>query len=85
MKYRMLSCIYTQRTTRQAPRQAINFSGLLDDFAEFDTVVIVVSRDDCVSHGAFRDKLGLSVCLLADTDAEACKAYGTLLDREVEG
>ena len=40
--------------------------------------MIGASRDDCFSHGAFRDKHGLSVCLLADTDAEARESYGVL-------
>lgn len=74
----MSSCIFIQRTIRQVPGQAIDFSELLDDFAELDTVVIVASTDECFSHRAFRDKHGLSLCMLADTDAEACESYGVL-------
>jgi peroxiredoxin len=41
--------------------------------------------DDCMSHGSFRDKHGLSVQLLADADGEVCRRYGVLQEREVEG
>ena len=76
---------YPKDDTPGCTMEAIDFSELQDEFTGLDTVVIGVSRDDCFSHGAFRDKHGLSVCLIADTDAEACEPYGVMLDREVEG
>jgi peroxiredoxin Q/BCP len=48
-------------------------------------VVLGVSMDDCLSHGAFRDKHGLAVQLLADAEGEVCRRYGVLHDKEVEG
>lgn len=66
-------------------REAIDFSDLESELAEFHTVVLGVSRDDCISHGNFRDKHGLSVRLLSDPDAEACEKYGVLQEKEVEG
>ena len=44
-----------------------------------------VSRDDCLSHGAFRDKHGLAVRLLSDADSDVCEKYGVLQEKEVEG
>ena len=44
-----------------------------------------VSRDDCLSRGSFRDKHGLSVRLLADTEGDVCNLYGVLVERESEG
>ena len=41
--------------------------------------------DDCLSHGAFRDKHGVSVQLLADPDGEVCQRYGVLQEKEMEG
>jgi peroxiredoxin Q/BCP len=41
--------------------------------------------DDCMSHGSFRDKHGLAVQLLADTEGEVCGRYGVLQEREMEG
>jgi peroxiredoxin Q/BCP len=44
-----------------------------------------VSRDDCLSHAEFRDKHGLSVLLLSDSDALVCEKYGVLYEKEVDG
>jgi peroxiredoxin len=63
----------------------LEFTGLEDEFASQDAVVLGVSRDTCVSHGAFRDKHGISVRLLADIEGEACDAYGVWQAREVHG
>jgi peroxiredoxin Q/BCP len=41
--------------------------------------------DDCMSHGAFRDKHGVCVQLLADPDGEVCQRYGVLQEREMDG
>ncbi len=65
--------------------EANEFSELEDDFAKFDTVVIGISRDDCLSHASFRDKYGLSVLLLSDHDARVCKRYGVMCEKEVDG
>jgi peroxiredoxin Q/BCP len=76
---------YPKDDTPGCTREAIDFSDLENDFAELKTVVLGVSRDDCLSHGAFRDKHGLSVRLLSDADAEVCQQYGVMQEKEVEG
>ncbi|MCC6532683.1 MAG: peroxiredoxin [Burkholderiales bacterium] len=76
---------YAKDDTPGCTREAIDFSDLEDEFAELRTVVLGVSRDDCLSHGAFRDKHGLSVRLLSDADAEVCAQYGVLQEKEIEG
>ena len=55
---------YPKDDTPGCTREAIDFSDRENDFAELKTTVLGVSRDDCLSHGAFRDKHGLSVRLL---------------------
>lgn len=65
--------------------EAIEFSEREDGFGAAKTVVLGVSMDDCLSHGAFRDKNGLSVQLLADAEGEVCRRYGVLHDKEVDG
>ena len=76
---------YPKDDTPGCTREAIDFSDLDKEFTEAGTVVLGVSRDDCLSHGAFRDKHGLSVRLLSDADSEVCQQYGVLQDKEVEG
>ena len=76
---------YPKDDTPGCTIEAIDFSEMEDDFDALKTVVLGVSMDDCVSHGAFRYKHGLSVQLLADVDGEVCRLYGVLHDKEIEG
>jgi peroxiredoxin Q/BCP len=66
-------------------REAIDFSDLETAFADCGAAVLGVSRDDCISHGNFRDKNGLSVRLLSDEDAEVCQRYGVIQEKEIDG
>ena len=76
---------YPKDDTPGCTIEANEFTELADDFDKLDTLLVGVSRDDCLSHAAFRDKYGLSVTLLADTEARVCKKYGVLYEKEVEG
>lgn len=76
---------YPKDDTPGCTLEAIDFSDLQDQFLALDTVVLGVSMDDCMSHGAFRDKHGLAVQLLADAEGEVCEQYGVLQNKEVDG
>ena len=65
--------------------QAIGFSDREHEFKKLDTVVFGVSRDDVLSHQAFRDEHGLTVQLLADTEEEVCRLYEVIQDKIVDG
>src|SRR3970040_1966084 len=56
---------YPKDDTPGCTREAIEFSERDDDFGALKAVVVGVSMDDCLSHGAFRDKHGLSVHIIA--------------------
>ena len=76
---------YPKDGTPGCTLEANEFTELDDDFAKLDTVVIGISRDDCLSHASFRDKHGLSVLLLSDPEARVCKRYGVMIEKEVDG
>ncbi|MDP2707393.1 MAG: peroxiredoxin [Burkholderiales bacterium] len=76
---------YPKDDTPSCTMQAIEFSDRLDEFTAFDTVVLGISMDDCLSHGTFRDKHGLAMQLLADVDGEVCRNYGVLHEKEHDG
>ena len=76
---------YRRDDTPGCTIEAIDFSELEDRFAQLETVVLGVSMDDCMSHGEFRDKHGLSVQLLSDQDGDVCQRYGVLQEKEHEG
>lgn len=73
---------YPKDDTPGCTMEANEFSDLEEEFAKFDTIVIGISRDDCLSHASFRDKYGLSVLLLSDPDARVCKRYGVMYEKE---
>jgi peroxiredoxin Q/BCP len=76
---------YVRDDTPGCTTEAIEFSDLENDFTRLNCAVVGVSRDDCIRHGAFRDKHGITVRLLADKDGIACQSYGVLVNREVDG
>jgi peroxiredoxin Q/BCP len=84
-KQNVVLYFYVRDDTPGCTAEAIEFSDLEADFAKLDCVVLGVSRDDCISHGVFRDKHGIAVRLLADKDSFACRAYGVLVNKEVDG
>lgn len=76
---------YPKDDTPGCTIEAIDFSDHEDEFARMDTVVLGISRDDCISHAAFRDKHGLAVRLLSDTEGVACAKYGVWQEKEKDG
>lgn len=75
---------YPKDDTPGCTIEAIDFSDLDDEFRNRNTVVLGISMDDCLSHGSFRDKHGLAVQLLADTEGEVCEKYGVIQIKENE-
>ena len=76
---------YPKDGTPGCTLQAIGFSDREGEFQRLDTVVFGVSRDDVLSHQAFRDEHGLTVELLADTEAEVCRLYEVIQEKIVDG
>ena len=76
---------YPKDGTPACTIQAIGFSDREEEFKRLDTVVFGVSRDDVLSHQAFRDEHGLTVNLLADTEQEVCRLYDVIQEKIVDG
>ncbi|MDH3221533.1 MAG: thioredoxin-dependent thiol peroxidase [Gammaproteobacteria bacterium] len=76
---------YPKDDTPGCTTEANEFTGLIDEFAAADTVVLGVSKDSCAKHQKFIDKYGLRVELLADTGGELCELYGTWGPRKFMG
>lgn len=82
---KVLLYFYPKDDTPGCTVQATDFTDRIEEFNELDVVILGVSRDDCISHQAFRDKYGLQVRLLSDVDSELCEAYGVLQLHEETG
>ncbi len=65
--------------------EAKDFSDHEEEFAAHETIVLGVSRDDCLKHAEFCDKHGISVRLLSDADGQVCRQYGVWQAKEVDG
>lgn len=76
---------YPKDDTPGCTIEAIEFSDHEDEFERCGCVILGVSRDDCISHAEFRDKHGVSVRLLADTEGDVCKRYGVWQVKEKDG
>jgi len=83
-KRHVILYFYPKDDTPGCTLEAIDFSELDDEFRRRGAVVIGISMDDCLSHAAFRDKHGLAVQLLADTEAEVCELYGVLYEKQLD-
>lgn len=84
-KHNVVLYFYPRDDTPGCTMEANEFTDLEESFAKLDTIVVGISRDDCISHACFRDKYGLSVLLLSDPDARVCKKYGVMYEKEVDG
>src|SRR6476646_12083695 len=61
-----------------------DFSDHEEQFVKHDCVVLGVSRDDCLPHADFRDRNGVTIGLLSDTEGEVCRKYGVIQDKKTE-
>jgi peroxiredoxin Q/BCP len=69
--------------TSACTREAIEFNGLLDQFATLDIAVIGVGSDTREDSQAFARQHGLRMTLVCDTDRRLSEAFG--VDEEPEG
>lgn len=76
---------YPRDNTPGCTLEAAEFSDHEHDFVRHNCVILGVSRDDCLTHAAFRDRHGLSIGLLSDTEGEVCRQYGVLQEKEANG
>ena len=68
---------YPKDMTPGCTTEAIDFSGLLDDFKAAGAQVIGVSRDSDKRHEKFIEKHCLSTPLVSDEDGKVSDAFGT--------
>lgn len=76
---------YPKDGTPFCTREVTDFSDHDRDFEAQACVLFGISRDDCLRHQEFRDREGIGIELLSDTDGKVCKLYGVWQAREVDG
>lgn len=76
---------YPKDDTSGCTREAIDFTGLADEFTAADTVVIGVSKDSVASHARFRSKYELGVKLASDPEGAVVERYGSWVEKSMYG
>lgn len=76
---------YPKDDTPGCTVEAKDFSCMLDEFTNLNTVVIGISKDDLKSHEKFRNKHSLSHILLADTTTEVANKFGSWGEKSMYG
>jgi peroxiredoxin Q/BCP len=76
---------YPKDDTPGCTIEALEFTDRQPEFEALDTQVLGISKDNCGSHGSFRDRHGINVQLLADTEGEVCDAYDVWCEKEAHG
>ncbi len=76
---------YPKDDTPGCTKEACSFQEHRKQVADFNAVVLGVSRDSVSSHQRFAGKYGLSFPLLSDPDATVCRAYGAYKQKSMYG
>jgi peroxiredoxin Q/BCP/two-component system osmolarity sensor histidine kinase EnvZ len=84
-KSNLVIYFYPKDDTPGCTMEAIDFSDRQEEFRALDTEILGVSKDNCLSHGDFRDKHGLTIQLLSDTEGVLCEAFDVWREKEAHG
>jgi peroxiredoxin Q/BCP len=76
---------YPKDDTPGCTKQACAFRDARADYEAAGATVLGVSPDSVASHGKFATKYELPFTLLADTDQNACEAYGVWKEKSMYG
>ena len=76
---------YPKDDTSGCTKEAVAFSGLVDDFKAANTVILGMSPDSAKKHDKFKQKHDLAVTLVADEEKAALEAYGVWVEKSMYG
>jgi len=73
---------YPRDNTPGCTLEARGFSDAVDEFASLGAIILGISGDTVDSHKRFAEKQNLRFPILADTDHQVLKAYGTWKEKK---
>ena len=76
---------YPRDDTSGCTKEAIAFTGLLEDFAASGATVLGVSKDSVAKHEKFVAKHDLKIALLSDEEGDVCERYGVWVEKSMYG
>lgn len=76
---------YPKDNTPGCTKEACDFRDSFAHFADKNTIVLGVSKDNVEKHQKFKGKYSLPFTLLADENGDVCEAYGALNKKSLFG
>jgi len=76
---------YPKDDTSGCTKEAIEFTGLKEDFKKAKTTVIGISPDSVASHAKFKTKHSLDLLLASDEKKEVIEAFGIWVEKSLYG
>ena len=76
---------FPRADTSGCTKEAVAFSGLMDQFRAANCVVIGISKDTAAKQAKFRAKHGLSCELGADDQTDICEQFGVWVEKSMYG
>jgi len=76
---------YPKDDTPGCTIEAKDFTCVIDDFSQLNTVIIGISRDSITKHKKFKDNHQLKHILLSDVDGEVCQKFGCWVEKSMFG
>ena len=76
---------YPKDDTPGCTREAIDFSGAIEEFNKIGARIIGISRDSAAKHKRFTEKYGLCFPLVADPDTAIIERYGVWVRKTMLG
>lgn len=76
---------YPKDDTPGCTREAIDFSGAIEEFNKIGARIIGISRDSAAKHKRFTEKYGLCFPLVADPDKAIIERYGVWVRKTMLG
>jgi peroxiredoxin Q/BCP len=76
---------YPKDNTKGCTMEALEFTAAEEDFKAKNAIVLGVSPDSLDSHSRFKEKHGLSINLLSDSEKKTLEAYGVWRKKKLYG
>lgn len=76
---------YPKDDTPGCTIEAKDFSCLIEEFANHNTIIIGISKDNIKKHQKFKEKHDLKHILLSDEDGKICDIFGCWVEKSMYG
>ena len=76
---------FPKADTTGCTKEAISFSNLINEFDDFNTIVIGISKDTVEKQIKFKSKYDLKCILGSDVDIKICSKFGVWVEKSMYG